>query len=161
MDAQVIHELAAIRSLVTVVVWVAVGIVIVLVANVVVNYRTNVRNLETGEFFARGNALLMKGDLEELLGRCEKHLAKFPSDASADWLKGTAHYRRKEWNEALLCYRKADQLQPGFAIGPSISEIEEKIASARVSPDLRVVPPVTPMQPSPMSKEGPPKDVDA
>ena len=161
MDAQIVQELTAIRSLVTVVVWVAVILAIVIVAAMAVNYRINLQHIQTGDFSTRGNTLLMKGELDKLLKLCKKHLLEFPADAGAHWLKGTAHYRRKEWNEALLCYRKADELQPGYAVGPSISEIEEKTASAETSPDLKVVAPVTPIHSPVSSKDGPSKGVDA
>jgi hypothetical protein len=141
MDSQVVQELAAIRSLVTIVAWVVAGIVAVMIANVIFNFRSSFQNFQTVDFFTRGNSLLSRGELENLLKLCETHLLEFPADAGALWLKGSAHYRKEEWSEALLCYRKVDELQPGFAIGPSITEIEEKIGTAATVPLLKVVPP--------------------
>jgi len=161
MDAQILQELVAIRWIVIAVV-IAVGIfAIAYIFSLVVNYSQALENVKTGDFFARGNALLMKGKLNELLDLTERHLADFPADAGAHWLKGTAHYRRKEWHQALVSYRKADELQPGFAVGPPISEIEEKIANAGTAPDLKVVAPVTSIHGSASTNEGPAKGVDA
>lgn len=160
MDAQALQELIAIRWIVTAIA-VAVGIFVIgYIFSMVVNYSQALENVKKGDFFTHGNALLMQHKLDELLERAGKHLLDFPADAGAHWLKGTAHYRRKEWNEALICYRKADELQPGFAVGPSIAEIEEKIAASGKSPDLEVVAPVTPLA-SVRSNDESPKGVGA
>ena len=160
MDAQALQELIAIRWIVTAIA-VAVGIFVIgYIFSMVVNYSQTLENVKKGDFFTHGNALLIQGKLDELLERAGKHLLEFPADAGAHWLKGTAHYRRKEWNEALVCYRKADELQPGFAVGPSIAEIEEKIAASGKPPDLKVVAPVTPLAPG-TSRDESPKGVDA
>lgn len=143
MDAQILQELVSIRWMVTGIAVVAAILVVGFVFAMVVNYSQALESVKKGDFFTHGNALLMKGELDELIERADKHLRDFPADAGAHWLKGTAHYRRKEWTQALICYRKADELQPGFAVGPSISEIQEKIANAGTPPDLKVVAPVT------------------
>lgn len=143
MDAQALQELHTIRLIVTAIAIVVGIFVIAYIFFMVANYSQTLESVKKGDFFTHGNALLMQGRLEELLERTKKHLLDFPADAGAHWLKGTAHYRRKEWNDALLCYRKADELQPGFAVGPSIAEIEEKIAASGKPPDLKVVAPVT------------------
>ena len=143
MDAQALQELHTIRLIVTAIAIVVGIFVIAYIFFMVANYAQTLEGVKKGDFFTHGNALLMQGELDELLERAEKHLLDFPADAGAHWLKGTAHYRRKEWNDALICYRKADELQPGFAVGPSIAEIEEKIATSGKPPDLKVVAPVT------------------
>ncbi len=147
MDAQILQELIWIRWLATVGAGAGVVFAIGLVVSVILNYRHNLQGIQTNDFFTRGNALLMKGQLDELLALCDKHLLKFPADGGAHWLKANVHYRRKEWTLALISYRKADELQPGWALTQPISEIEEKIANAAASPELKVIAPVTPIPP--------------
>jgi tetratricopeptide (TPR) repeat protein len=94
-------------------------------------------------FFLTGNAMLNKGNLEQLLPPCEKQLAQFPADSGAWWLlKGNIYYRKKEWNHALLCLRKADELQPGWAVEGQIADLEARIRESKTR-DLKVVTPVT------------------
>lgn len=139
MDAQVLQELVLIRWLLTVLAIAATIFALGYVLFFGAGYMQQLKKAKAEDTFSRGNGLLNKGKLEDLLRLCDEHLLDFPADAGIYWLKGTAHYRRKEWNQALICYRKADELQPGFAIGPPIAEIEEKIGNAGTSPALRVV----------------------
>jgi tetratricopeptide (TPR) repeat protein len=83
-----------------------------------------------GTFYDRANALLNRGELRELLVMCDARVLEYPGDAMAYWLMANAHYRLNNLNRALICYKKTDELQPGWSIGPMIAEIEEKIARA-------------------------------
>ena len=160
MDTQILEELVALRWTVTVIA-ITVGVfAVAYIVALAVNFSRALESVNTNDFFNRGNALLMKGELDDLIKRCAKHLLNFPSDAGAYWLKGTAHYRLKEWNQALVCYRKVDELQPGYAVGPSIAEIEEKIAAVGTSPDLKIVAGVTQIHKPASPKDGSPDDVD-
>jgi len=144
MDWQILQTLLAIRNLVVVVIVVTGVLAIAFIASIVLNYRHTLENIKSGDFFARGNAMLNKGQLDELLELCDKHLSSLPADASAHWLKANALYRRKEWHKALISYRRADELQPGWSLGPAISELEEKVSQTGKAPDLKVVAPINP-----------------
>jgi tetratricopeptide (TPR) repeat protein len=162
MDAQILQVLTEIRWLVSVVAVIAAVIAVTFVVSVMVTYRHNLQNLKSGDFFAQGNALLNSGKLNELVDLCDKHLIDLPADASAHWLKANAHYRRKEWHQALISYRKADELQPGWSLEPVIAEIEEKVAKGGKSPELKVVAPVAaPIDGGVSAHEGPPRSADA
>jgi tetratricopeptide (TPR) repeat protein len=161
MDTQILEELVIIRSLVVAIVIAIVIFVIVFLIATIKKFPKALEQVNIAEFFNHGNALLMKGELEKLIEQCEKHLLNFPSDAGALWLKGTAHYRRNEWNQALICYRKTDELQPGFAIGPSINEIEEKISLSTTSANLRIVTEIKPTHDQSSTKNAPSNEVDA
>ena len=145
MDAQVLQELVLIRWMVTALAVAAVVFAVIYTAFFVVNYRLQMREelRKAGGFFDRGNALLNQGKLDELLALCDAHVLEFPADGPAYWLMGNAHDRRKNLRQALICYRKADELQPGWSLATTIAEIEERLVQEGGSRELRVVPPVT------------------
>ena len=161
MDAQILHEVIWIRWLVTAI---AVAVVVFAAAYVIsfgAAYIQKLAEVKTGDFFDRGNSLLNRGRLDELLGLCDKHLVEFPADAGAHWLKANAHYRRKEWNQALVSYRKAQELQPGWVVGSVISELEDAIRESRTSGDLKIVAPVAEVSRSSSPRPKPDGDSDA
>jgi cytochrome c-type biogenesis protein CcmH/NrfG len=141
MDAEILQALLDIRRMMIVVTFLSLLIALAMIASMIFNWRQNMENTRAGDFFTQGNAMLNRGDLERLLVHCDKHLADLPADAGAHWLKANALYRRKDWHNALISYRKAEELQPGWGLGPAISELEEKLAQAPRSPDLKVVSP--------------------
>ena len=143
MNMQILETLWAIRNLLVVIIVVTGVLAIAFIASIVLNYRHSLERVKSEDFFSRGNAMLRKGQLDELLELCDKHLSSLPADASAHWLKANALYRRKEWHKALISYRRADELQPGWSLGPAISELEEKIAQTGKTPDLKVVTPIS------------------
>ena len=153
MEAQILEELVSIRWTTTAIAIIVGIFALGFIVALVVNFSRALENVKTNDFFNRGNALLLKGELDKLIDQCAKHLQEFPSDAGAYWLKGTAHYRRKEWSQALLCYRKADELQPGFAVGPCIAEIEEKITAVGAPPDLKLISGLPQAQTTSVSKD--------
>jgi tetratricopeptide (TPR) repeat protein len=148
MDAQVLQELVLIRWMVTAMAVAAVVFAVIYTAFFVVNYRLQMREelRKAGGFFDRGNALLSQGKLDELLALCDEHVLEFPADGPAYWLMGNAHYRRKNFRQALICYRKADELQPGWSLATAIAEIEERLAQEGRSRELKVVPAVAKLE---------------
>jgi len=160
METQILNELASIRAYLFLGMLAMTAVAIAAIIIVIGIYRANRQLRQVNDFFVRGNTLLLKGDLEKLLELCRERIREYPADAGAFSLMGAAHYRRKEWNDSLICYRKVDELQPGCNLGPSIAEIEEKIASSRTSPDLKVVSPATPISNTFISKDGSNTKVD-
>jgi tetratricopeptide (TPR) repeat protein len=159
MDAQVLQELIWIRWLLIVLVFTAVAMVGYAAWLSVLAVRVQEQQ-KYGTFFDRGNALLNKGELQELLVLCDERVLEYPGDAMAYWLMANAHYRLSNLNRALICYRKAEELQPGLGISPMISEIEERIAKGAKSPDLKVVGPSTSLGSGAPAHDGSPRGVD-
>lgn len=160
MDAQVLQELVLIRWLVTAITAALVVYTVLYGISVALSMRQQRETPKADTFFIRGNALLNKGRLDELFSMCEQQLAEYPEDSGANWLKANIHYRRKEWNQALLCYRKAEEFQPGWSVEALIADLEQRVRDER-SRDLKVVPSSTPVKSGASSHEDPGKGDDA
>jgi len=140
LEAQILQELMRIRWIATAAVLVVVLLAAVFCFYAIFMFRLR-RARSSSDFYELGNALLLRGEVDSLLSMCEEHLREFPGDASAYWLKANAHYRRREWSQALISYRRTNELQPGWSLATTIAELEAKVEDSPRGPDLRVVVP--------------------
>ena len=146
---QMLDQLGWIRLHLSVLILVVLLFVAALGGIFVLGWRTS-KQMLGADFEKRGRSLLAREKYDELVRLGNKHLEKFPGDASTCWLLSQAHLRLGNLHDALVFSRRTQKLQPDWEqtyTGPMTAFLEARLAEAREKPEFKVVTPNSALNP--------------